>query len=124
VLHFLALRRALIMCGVIHRDALLDPDRGYRGHRAEGLDFYIEHVTWKRLPRDLFAPFGGFDTAKELREKRGYGVKKPKEIAPSAAAGETGKGEPLLCVLAVLKLVGYKLVALRVFGYWTNTRDC
>jgi hypothetical protein len=108
VLHFLALRGALIKCGVItsRRDALLDPDRGYRGHRAEGLDFYIEHVTWKRLPRDLFAPFGGFDSAKELREKRGYGVKKPKEIAPSAAAGESGKGEPLLCVLAVLKLVG------------------
>ena len=62
-----------------NREALLDPERGYKGNRVDGLDFYIEHMTWKRLPKDVFKPLGGFDAAKVLRQERGYGVKKPKE---------------------------------------------
>jgi hypothetical protein len=72
-----------------HREALLDPERGYKGARVEGLDFYIEHMTWKRLPKAVFQSLGGFESAKLLRQARGYGVKKvvvaeeAKDSAPS-----------------------------------------
>lgn len=84
-----------------HREALLDPERGYRGHRAEGLDFYIEHVSWKRLPRDVFAPFGGFEAAKALRQERGYGVKKAKEVETAAVTGADGEDCLGACYLLV-----------------------
>lgn len=68
---------------------MLDPERGYRGQRAEGLDFYLEHMTWKRLPKDVFKNFGGYEAAKQLREERGYGAKKIKADAGNSA----GPGE-------------------------------
>ena len=59
---------------MIHfRDSLLDPDRGYRGSRVDGLDFFVEHMTWKQLPKELFELLGGYMIAKILRKERGYG---------------------------------------------------
>jgi hypothetical protein len=55
------------------RDSLLDPDRGYRGSRVDGLDFFVEHMTWKQLPKELFESLGGYMIAKVLRKERGYG---------------------------------------------------
>ena len=55
------------------RDSLLDPDRGYRGSRIDGLDFFVEHMTWKQLPKELFESLGGYMIAKVLRKERGYG---------------------------------------------------
>ena len=52
---------------------MLDPDRGYRGARVDGLDFFVDHMTWKQLPRELFEAFGGYTMAKQLRLERGYG---------------------------------------------------
>jgi poly(A) polymerase len=46
---------------------LNDPERGYTGPRVEGLDFYVEFLKWKQLPKVLFEPYGGFETAKEMR---------------------------------------------------------
>ena len=74
------------------RESLLDPERGYRGNRVEGLDFYIEHMTWKRLPKELFEPLGGAVVAKALRLERGYGVAKaPKPTETDTAAVEANQ---------------------------------
>ena len=50
----------------------MDPDRGYKGERVEGLDFYVEHLTWKKLPKEVFEVYGGFEMAKEMREEMGF----------------------------------------------------
>jgi hypothetical protein len=79
------------------RESLLDPDRGYKGERVEGLDFYVEHLTWKKLPKEVFESYGGFEEAKKLRDEAGYGKRvqidmsalKANEAAAAAAAGET-----------------------------------
>ena len=79
-----------------YRESLLDPERGYRGERTEGLDFYIEHCAWKRLPREVFEPYGGIEAAKALRLERGYGVQKPppsSTTSTTAAEKEKGAGE-------------------------------
>jgi hypothetical protein len=78
---------------------LLDPDRGYKGERVEGLDFYVEHLTWKKLPKEVFESYGGFEESKKLREEAGYGkrvqidmtaIKANEAAAAAAVAAETG----------------------------------
>lgn len=50
-----------------------DPDRGHnKGQRIEGLDFYVDHLTWKKLPKKVFDIYGGYERAKELRKEMGY----------------------------------------------------
>lgn len=51
------------------RESLLDPERGYNGERVEGLDFYVEHLPWKKLPREVFEVYGGFEEAKRIRKE-------------------------------------------------------
>lgn len=70
------------------RESLLDPERGFKGVRAEGLDFYAEHCTWKKLPVEVFDAFGGKEAAKAKRVEMGYGGKK--STAAGAAAEEEG----------------------------------
>jgi hypothetical protein len=70
-----------------HREALLDPERGFQGTRVEGLDFFVEHSSWKRLPKEVFEPLGGFEAAKLLRQERQEAAKKAAaDIAATAAA--------------------------------------
>ena len=71
---------------------MLDPERGYRGNRVEGLDFFVEHMTFKRLPKEVFDPLGGAVTAKALRVERGYGVTK-KVITEATEQTSTAEGE-------------------------------
>jgi hypothetical protein len=70
-----------------HREALLDPERGFQGTRVEGLDFFVEHTSWKRLPKEVFEPLGGYEAAKLLRQERQEAAKKAAaDIAATAAA--------------------------------------
>lgn len=55
----------------------------------EGLDFFVEHLSWKRLPKELLEPLGGAVAAKALRAERGYGVVKKVEPAASSEGGES-----------------------------------
>lgn len=43
-----------------------DPEKGFKGSK-DGLEFYVEHHPWKRLPAEVFATQGGKDAAKEQR---------------------------------------------------------
>lgn len=63
------------------RDYLLDPEKGYKGPKHDGLDFSVEHFSWKRLPPEVFAPIGGKEAAKQLRAKLGLGSEKRKVSA-------------------------------------------
>jgi hypothetical protein len=54
----------LSMC----RESLLDPDRGYKGFRFEGIDFFVEHMEWRKLPKEIFETTGGRDAAKAKRQ--------------------------------------------------------
>ena len=36
----------------------------------EGLEFFVEHMTWKRLPKEVFEPLGGFAAAKQAKQDR------------------------------------------------------
>ena len=74
------------------RESLLDPDKGYQGERAEGLDFYVEHLSWKKLPKEVFEIYGGFEAAKALREENGYHIRQENTklvIAQEGAAAPT-----------------------------------
>jgi hypothetical protein len=42
---------------------------GYRGPKKDGLDFFVEHIVWKQLPKELFETFGGRDAAKLRRQE-------------------------------------------------------
>jgi len=55
------------------RENLFDPDRGYRGTHFEGMDFFVEHIPWKKLPKEVFEPIGGRDVAKLMRQST-YGL--------------------------------------------------
>ena len=44
-----------------------DEQWGYRGARKEGLDFFVEHMTWKRLPQSVYDSMGGREAAKAKR---------------------------------------------------------
>ena len=71
-----------------------DPEKGYNGPKKEGLDFFVEHVVWKQLPKELFETFGGRDAAKVRRQEilvsQGKGkVQVPKEI-PEAVVSVDG----------------------------------
>jgi hypothetical protein len=46
---------------------LHDPEKGFKGNK-EGLEFYVEHHPWKRLPAEVFVSLGGRDAAKEQRQ--------------------------------------------------------
>lgn len=59
----------------------------YKGTMKEGLEWYVEHFPWKKLPKKLFEPLGGWDTAKKLRKEREYGKYAKKTVE------EEGKGE-------------------------------
>lgn len=52
----------------MRRENLFDPERGYRGVRFEGIDFFVEHLPWKKLPKEVFEPLGGRDAAKAMRQ--------------------------------------------------------
>ncbi|RYG64476.1 hypothetical protein EON64_13910, partial [archaeon] len=68
---------------------MLDSERGYRGERTEGLDFFVEHLPWKQLPREVFEAYGGYEQAKELRRQPGFAgsaLKAAKDAASLAPA--------------------------------------
>eukprot|EP01034_Spumella_vulgaris_P023186 gene23186-29381_t len=75
------------------QENLLDIERGYKGPRVEGLDFFAEHLPWRRLPHELYGEaFGDRESAKRVRVERGYakesGEKKRRMSVSSSAAGE------------------------------------
>lgn len=70
---------------------MLDPERGYRGEKVEGLDFYVEHVSWKRLPKEVFEVYGGYSAAKEMRAAMGF--KKNTAAATATATGADAEGK-------------------------------
>jgi poly(A) polymerase len=41
----------------------------YNGDRTDGLDFYVEHLRWKELPKEVFQIYGGYEEAKKLRKR-------------------------------------------------------
>ena len=59
-----------------YTDSLFDPDRGFRNNKKEGLEFFVEHYVWKRLPAEVFTTIGGRDVAKAKRVEYGYGGEK------------------------------------------------
>lgn len=65
-----------------------DPEKGYKGPKKEGLDFFVEHVMWKQLPKELFEVFGGREMAKIRRQEilisQGKG-KVPKDAAKESS---------------------------------------
>lgn len=81
-------------CVARFQESLWDTERGFRGERVEGLDFYVEHLTWRRLPKEVFETLGGFDAAKAKRQEMGYGAApaaKRKTDAIEEAGGENEK---------------------------------
>ncbi len=52
----------------------------------------MEHMTFKRLPKEVFDPLGGAVTAKALRLERGYGVTK-KVITEATELTGAAEGE-------------------------------
>jgi hypothetical protein len=79
----------------------LDPERGYKGARLEGLDFYVDHLTWKQLPKEVFARLGGKDAAKKMRVEMGYSTgssgasaKKKAAAAEAASAAAAAAATP------------------------------
>jgi hypothetical protein len=68
---------------------LNDPEKGYKGPKKEGLDFFVEHVMWKQLPKELFEVFGGREMAKIRRQEilisQGKG-KVPKDAVKESSA--------------------------------------
>lgn len=55
----------------------------------------MEHLSWKRLPKELLEPLGGAVAAKALRAERGYGVAKkvPESVAGGTSVGGEGASE-------------------------------
>ena len=45
---------------------------GFKGNFEPGFDFHIDHLSWKKLPDDVFESFGGRLAAKEKRRNMGY----------------------------------------------------
>jgi hypothetical protein len=69
---------------------LYDPDRGYRGPREEyGMEFIVEHYTWRRLPKSVFDIIGGRDVAKTRRAE----LAAAKAAAERASAGAVTNGK-------------------------------
>ena len=78
----------------LFRTRLNDPEKGYKGPKKEGLDFFVEHLVWKQSPKELFETFGGRDAAKVRRQEilvsQGKGkVQVPKDI-PEAVVNVDG----------------------------------
>ena len=59
----------IITIVIFYSTRLNDPEKGYKGPRKEGLDFFVEHVVWKQLPKELFEAFGGRAAAKIRRQE-------------------------------------------------------
>jgi hypothetical protein len=82
---------------------LNDPEKGYKGPKKEGLDFFVEHVMWKQLPKELFEVFGGREMAKIRRQEilisQGKGkvpkdaVKEPSAQIASEEVKKTDNGD-------------------------------
>ena len=79
----------------IYRSYLYDSERGgYKGPRREelGLEFLVEHYTWKRLPTAIFAAMGGREVCK-VRRAEVLALKETAEKGTEkGAAGGTEKG--------------------------------
>ncbi len=74
------------------RSTLVTKFESRNGPLTEGLDLFIDHHPWKKLPKEVFEKFGTREAAKELREEKGFGKygdkkrKKEEEDANAAAA--------------------------------------
>lgn len=68
---------------------LNDPEKGYKGVRKEGCDFFVEHLKWSQLPKELFEGLGGRDAAKARRAEIKQSL--AKEKAAAAGAGSAGE---------------------------------
>ncbi len=80
----------LIVLLYLLSDGLWDPDRGHnKGQRIEGLDFYVDHLTWKKLPKKVFDIYGGYEVAKKLRKDMGYGQVSNLSVKNNANAKNT-----------------------------------
>lgn len=55
-------------------NGLFDKFNGGRGV-SEGLDFTVEHVTWSKLPKEVWDYLGGKENARARRAELGYGKK-------------------------------------------------
>lgn len=68
----------------IFREGLWDPERGFnKGQRIEGLEFYADHLTWKKLPKKVFDAYGGYEQAKTIRKAMGYDKRLPQLQEPA-----------------------------------------
>lgn len=76
----------------MRRESLWDPERGYNGERVEGLDFYVEHLSWKKLPKEIFEPFGGYEAARALRKERGFRSNPPPPASAASVATDAVDG--------------------------------
>lgn len=65
------------------QEMLIDPEKGFKAERPEGLDFFFEHLRWKELPKEVFESVGGYEKARTKRKE-----KLAKEQADAAAKAE------------------------------------
>ena len=75
---------------------LYDPERGYKGENREelGLEFLVDHYTWKQLPHAVFELYGGRHNA-VVKGKRAAILEQKAAIEAQAALmspAATGSG--------------------------------
>jgi poly(A) polymerase len=69
------------------QEQLIDPEKGFKAERAEGLDFIVEHLKWKELPKEVFETLGGYEEARN-RKKAKLAQEKAEAEALAALAAE------------------------------------
>jgi len=77
------------LCASRFKEFLVSKYEVRNGTLGTGLDFFVDHHTWKRLPKEVFESTGGLELAKKIREENGwgkYGAKQAREDEASAAA--------------------------------------
>lgn len=79
------------ICANKFRTTLITKYEDRNGTLAEGLDLFIDHHPWKKLPKEVFDVYGGMVVAKEMRKEAGFGkygekLKREEEEAAAAAA--------------------------------------
>lgn len=91
----------LILCLFCPRTLLYDPERGYKGENREelGLEFLVDHYTWKQLPHAVFELYGGRQNA-IVKGKRAAILEQKAAIeaqaalmSPAATGGATSLGK-------------------------------
>jgi poly(A) polymerase len=71
------------------QELLIDPDKGFKAERAEGLDFIVEHLKWKELPKEVFETLGGYEEARSRRKAKLVQEKAEAEAQAALTAQES-----------------------------------